>query len=95
MERIEKLRLTLAELETELGEVDSLDAASRARLEQVAREIATVLQREDPELKSLPLEPPHNMSEQLRENVESFRVQYPTLAGILQRLVDGLAQLGI
>ena len=63
-------------------------------LEEVAAEISGVLKRSDPELKKLRLEPPHNMTEQLSENVESFRVQHPTLAGILQRLVDGLAEFG-
>jgi len=93
-DRIEKLRATLAELEAELNDVDSLDADSRGRLQEVADEIATALRRSNPE-KELRLEPPHNMREQLIENVETFRVQHPTIAGILQRLVDGLAQLGI
>lgn len=95
MDRIERLRATLAELEAELAEVDSLDPASRARLEQVAAEITEVLHRNASSAEDTPIEPPHNMREQLTENVTAFRVQHPTLAGILQRLVDGLAQLGI
>jgi hypothetical protein len=92
---IERLRVTLAELETELGEIDSLDPASRARLQEVADEISTALRRSDPDLQGLKMEPPHTIPERLSENVESFRAQYPTLAGIVQRLIDGLAQLGI
>lgn len=94
-DRIDKLRANLAELEAELAGVDSLDPASRARLEEVAQEISTVLRRSNPDLRDLKLEPPHTFEERLSENIETFRVQYPTLAGIVQRLVDGLAQLGI
>jgi hypothetical protein len=94
-QRIEKLRDTLAELEVELSEVDSLDEGSRQRLREVAEEIAEVLRRSDARSGNLEVEPPHTVREQLLENVETFRVQHPTLAGILQRLVDGLAQLGI
>lgn len=94
-DRIEKLRATLAELETELGELDSLDPVSRARLEEVAGEIRVVLLRSDPNLKELELEPPHTIPEKLHESIETFRTQYPTLSGIMQRLIDGLAQLGI
>jgi hypothetical protein len=94
-DRIEKLRATLAELEAELAELDSLDPASRARLQEVAGEISAALRRSDPDLKGLRMEPPHTIPERLSENVETFRAQYPTLAGIVQRLIDGLAQLGI
>jgi hypothetical protein len=94
-DRIDKLRATLAELEQELSEVDALDDAARQRLQEVSDEISAVLRRSDPDLNHLKLDPPHTVREQLLENVEAFRVQHPTLAGILQRLVDGLAQLGI
>jgi hypothetical protein len=85
----------LAELEAELAEMDSLDPDSRTRLQEVAGEISAVLERSDPDLQGLQMEPPHTIPERLSENVESFRAQYPTLAGIVQRLIDGLAQLGI
>lgn len=94
-DRIEKLRATLAELEAELADMDSIDPKSRARLQEVAAEISAALERSDPDLAGLRLEPPHTIPERLSENVETFRAQHPTLAGILQRLVDGLAQLGI
>jgi hypothetical protein len=92
---LDKLRATLAELEAELQQADALDPDSRARLEQVAKDISAALHRSDPTLPDLKLEPPHTFSEQLTDSVESFRAQYPTLAGVVQRLTDGLAQLGI
>lgn len=98
-ERIEKLRSTLAELEAELSELDSLDPASRRRLEEVAAEIDATLRRSDDYANERSHEPASeaapSVRDQLVENVELFRVQHPTVAGILQRLVDGLAQLGI
>jgi hypothetical protein len=92
---LEKLRVTLAELEAELQQADDLDPESRAQLEHAARDIAAALKRSDPTLKDLKLERPHSLREQLTDTVEGFRAQYPTLAGVVQRLTDGLAQLGI
>ena len=92
---LEKLRATVAELEAELEQADALDPDSRAKLEQVAKDISAALRRSDPTLQDLKLERPHTLGEQLTESVESFRAQYPTLAGVVQRLTDGLAQLGI
>jgi chromosome segregation ATPase len=89
-ERIERLRATLAELETELHNLDALDPASRERLEEVSGEIDALLARRD-----LSSGEHHTLAEQLTESVEAFRVQHPTLSGVLQRLVDGLSQLGI
>jgi hypothetical protein len=91
---LEKLRATVAELEAELEQADALDPESRARLEQVAKDISAALRRSDP-TQGLKLERPHTLGEQLTDSVESFRAQYPTLAGVVQRLTDGLAQLGI
>jgi chromosome segregation ATPase len=115
-ERIERLRVTLAELEQELAELDSLDQGSRERLEEVAGEIAEVLRRCEvieaeraalieeanspanappDEVDRLRLEPPHSLRERLLDQIEFYRVQHPTVAGILQRLIHGLAGLGI
>ena len=116
-ERIHRLRATLAELEQELSDLDSLDPASRQRLQEVAAEIAHVLHRSEAayqnrseaayqqesatdgpgeaDIDSAGIEPPHTLQEQLIKHVEAFRVQHPTVAGILQRLVHGLAGLGI
>jgi hypothetical protein len=94
-ESIDKLRATLAELEAELGNVETLDPASRQRLEEIAAEISAVLRRNEAREEEIPLEPPHNLQERMLDTVETFEVQYPTIAGVLQRLVNGLAQLGI
>jgi hypothetical protein len=93
-QQLEKLRATLAELESELAGLESLDPQSRAHLASVASEISSALQRTNPISEELATKSP-SLPDQLTENVTAFRTQHPTLAGILQRLIDGLAQLGI
>lgn len=96
-DRVEKLRMTLADLERELGEIDSLDDASRLRLQEVADEISEVLRKNEVAAASgnNKIKEPHGVRERVIDSLEHFRVQHPTLAGILERLVDGLGQLGI
>jgi chromosome segregation ATPase len=88
-ERTEKLRQTLVELENELHDLDTLDDEARKMLQEVSREINTLLERAEPH--------PHASSVQnrLNESIESFEVAHPTLAGVVRRLIDGLGQMGI
>lgn len=88
----EKLRATLSELEGELREIQSLDADARALLEQAAREIGTALQQ-------VPASGADGAAESLGDRITTaarrFETTHPTLSGILERIADGLAQLGI
>lgn len=92
-DRRERLLHTLADLEAELRDLDQLDDTSRAMLTEVSREINAVLHADTT---TAPLDSAAEpLQSRLSGAVTSFETSYPTLAGILQRLVDGLGQMGI
>jgi Domain of unknown function (DUF4404) len=88
-DRLDKLRATLAELEAELRELDSIDDATRDVLADAAAEIATTLRRGKRSAETKQTET------SLRGHLADFEASHPQLAGILTRLIDGLGQLGI
>jgi hypothetical protein len=86
----DKLRTTVAELETELHGLDSVDDETRQVLQEAVREIRAALHDEEAADWSR-----DSMTERLADAACSFEDSHPTLTGILRRLVDGLAQMGI
>jgi hypothetical protein len=88
-ERLDKLRAALNELDAELRSIDSLDDATREELAQAAAEIAASLRR------GKRSEQTRRAEDSLQNRLVDFEASYPQLAGIVTRLLDGLAQLGI
>ncbi|MBW8884468.1 MAG: DUF4404 family protein [Planctomycetia bacterium] len=89
MADLEKLRTTLSELDAELRSIDSLDDATREELAQAAAEIAASLRRGKRSEKT------QMAADSLQNRLVEFEAANPQLAGIVSRLLDGLAQLGI
>ena len=89
-DHLDKLRTTLHELEEELKAVDSLDEDAANLLQEAAKDIQEALHKQDPTL----LEHP-TLIQRLRDATERFEVSHPTLTGIVTRMIDGLAQMGI
>ena len=99
-DRIERLRTTLAELEAELRELPAVDTETRAVLEEAVAEITTVLQRTasaSPKSQMLDedLDDDTPVESRWREAVADFEVSHPQIAGLLQRVINTLAQIGI
>ena len=95
----EQLQATLKELEAELETLDTLDEPTRQMLEQAMGEIQLALRKQ---VQQAPVGQPSKQSQHsqdlaggLREAVEAFGSSHPTLTGILNRIADALAQLGI
>jgi hypothetical protein len=88
-DRLDKLRATLSELEAELRSTGSLDDATREQLADAAAEIAASLRR------GKRSEQTRKAEDSLQNRLVEFEAAYPQLAGIVTRLLDGLAQLGI
>ncbi len=89
-DRAEKLRATLAELEAELQSLDSFDDDTRAILEEAAADIGAALRkagRDDFE--------PDTLASHLKHALRGFEAEHPTLASIVNRMIDGLGQMGI
>jgi uncharacterized protein involved in exopolysaccharide biosynthesis len=89
-ERLERLKKTLHELESELQELETLEQPERALLEDVSREISQVLQKHPAEATSYA-----SLQDRIQAAESSFAVAHPTISGILNRLIDGLSQMGI
>ncbi len=89
-EKLEKLRTAVEELERELHSLGEIDPETRRLLEEARLEIQDALAREEPE--SLANGP---LGSRLERVARRFEASHPTLAGVLERLVNGLAQLGI
>ena len=81
---------SLQELEEELESVDSLDEEAAELLQEAAQEIQVALQKQDAALLGHP-----TLIERLRNATERFEVSHPTLTGIVGRMIDGLARMGI
>lgn len=87
---LEKLRQTVSELESELAELSTIDAETRAVLDQAAAEIQSALKKQD----TSDIEP-SSISDRLRLSLQEFEAEHPTFAGVLERLINALGQLGI
>ena len=89
-ERLEKLRTALNELERELAGLDELDSRTRSMLEEARHEIETALYKQDPaQIEHV------SLVDRLETAAQTFQVSHPTLAGVVQRMIDALGQLGI
>jgi hypothetical protein len=89
-DRLENLRVTLRELEAELRSLGTLDDETREQLAAAAEEIAVSLRRG----KNRPATG-NKTEESLQGRLAEFEATHPQLAGVVMRLLDGLAQLGI
>lgn len=85
----EHLQTTLRDLESELASLDAVSAETREALEATVRGIEAVL------LRSAPAAERESVRSGLKAAIERFETSHPTLTGILSRLVDALAQMGI
>ncbi|MCR9117755.1 MAG: DUF4404 family protein [bacterium] len=93
-ERIEHLKKTLTELRTELAQLganDELDEDARLKLETARAEIAEMLNA-DPLPEDIESE---GAMEQLIAAEREFEASHPTLAGMIQRVIHALGQMGI
>lgn len=88
----DEMLATLQNLHNALESADDVDQETRALLQTVTRDIEDVLQRgQDSDVET----PPETLSEQLRETLIEFEARHPQIAGMLERITDGLSNLGI
>lgn len=87
---LEKLRATLDELDRELAAVDTVDPHTRSLLEEARAEIQTAIDQQDAaQLQS------QSLVDRLKDAEQEFEASHPNLAGIVMRMINTLAQLGI
>lgn len=89
-EQYEKLRATAKELEEELHSLKTVDDETRTVLHDVLQEVRAVLHEDEPgEFQ------PQSLTDRLHNAAQEFEGSHPTMAGIINRLIDGLGQMGI
>lgn len=89
-EQHDKLRATIRELEQELRSFETIDDETRTVLSEAVEEIRTALRKEEPSQFE-----PQSVVDPLSKAARDFEGSYPTLSGIINRLVDILGQMGI
>lgn len=99
---IEKLKATIAELESELAEIETLDPETKRLLETAAADISAALADKSnaealpPVSESVAKDGvPQEGDSPLLDAAASFEASHPQLAGIVRRLVDAMGQIGI
>ena len=94
-ERIEKLNGIIKELEAELESLDTVDAQSQQVLKKAIEDLRTALGKTDSaSLDSASLES-ESLIAQLRSAEADFELSHPTVSGLVMRMINALAQLGI
>jgi hypothetical protein len=94
-DRLAKLRATLTQLEAELSALGTLDDATREQLADAAEEIARSLRRGESLKQAKRTTKLAGEQGSLQDRLVDFEAAHPQLAGVVTRLLDGLAQLGI
>jgi Domain of unknown function (DUF4404) len=86
--KVAELERRLQELHAELARTQSVDSESREMLENVRRDIESVLERSD--------EPGRRtLRGRLEAAIEHFEASHPVLTATMGRVMDQLANLGI
>ncbi|MCA9059449.1 MAG: DUF4404 family protein [Planctomycetaceae bacterium] len=89
----EDLKNALQSLHHELQDTSNLDDSTRQLLQSLVQDIQSALDKSPSEDDTAAADP--SLSERLRQAVIEFEVRHPQIGGILERLTDGLANLGI
>ncbi len=86
-----QLQVTLEELHKALGGTEQIDDETRQMLKAVTSQIEQLLdEKQSPSEQDV-----HSVSSDLKELLLRFESEHPQLTGILGRIADGLANLGI
>ena len=86
----EELRETLASLHDTLGETSDVDDETRQLLLSVTADIERVLSDDHSDEV-----PDDSLTQKLEDTMREFEAQHPMIGGLLQRLSDGLSNMGI
>lgn len=89
MEQHELLN-TLKAVHAQLTQSGEIDPETQRLLQTVTVDIQHAL-----EAKSGAEEPDDSLAERIRTSLIEFEVRHPTLGGLLERMTDGLASIGI
>ena len=87
------LQDTLTTLRSQLSSAGEIDAQTQTMLQTVTADIQTIL--DGRAAARTTDEPETSFSERLRETLIELEARHPHLGGLLERITDGLANMGI
>lgn len=92
----EELSSTLASLHETLNDTTDVDDKTRELLMSVTADIQRLLTRDDDSTETETSEETEEpFSDRIQDMIVEFEVKHPHIGGLLERLSDGLAQMGI
>ncbi len=86
----QRLRETVRALQSQMAEAGEIDAETQALLQTVNDEVKRIL-TSGTETSAAD----NSIAERLRETLIEFEVRHPHVGGLLERITDGLASMGI
>ena len=86
----EELRNTLASLHETLSGTEDVDPETRELLKSVTSDIERILADDESAA-----EVGDSLTERIEDSMRAFEANHPVIGGLLQRLSDGLANVGI
>ena len=89
----EELSSTLASLHEKLNDTTDVDEETRALLLSVTADIERLLAKNGDSTESE--ESGESYSQQIKDMISEFEARHPLIGGLLERLSDGLANMGI
>lgn len=89
----EELRNTLTTLHAQLSSAGEIDTETQAMLHTVTSDIQRLLEHGSPE--TVAEDSSDTLSERLRTTLIEFEARHPHVSGLLERITDGLASMGI
>jgi len=90
MDKQQQLREQLEKLHAELQEVEFLNDDDRALLQNLARDVREVLNREDERAEHY-----RGLGERLNETVAQIEASHPRITLLMRQIIDQLSFMGI
>lgn len=85
----QKLQKELEQLRAEIEKVDTTDAQTKAKLEQLVRDIENELEKPEEDKFQ------HGLMDDLRESINRFEAEHPRTTAILNDIMVTLSNMGI
>jgi len=91
----EEMLTILKSLQEELADAESIHPDHRKSLQTLTDEIQQTLASGAPTNTAASADESKTLSQRMKESIIEFEVRHPIIGGLVERLTDGLAAMGI
>lgn len=91
----EEMLTILKSLQEELANAESIHPDHRKSLQTLTDEIQQTLASGSPTNTAASADESETLSQRMKESIIEFEVRHPIIGGLVERLTDGLAAMGI